>query len=63
MHRHCIGKFRECSECYACDEGVRRVCELYKEALDDLRRAQNDITLAVDSLEKAANAMEWMNGR
>lgn len=52
---HCIGRFHEAPVCYSCN--LNEACQLYTQAYSDLRQAQNQITLAVDSLEKAAKML------
>lgn len=52
---NCIGRFREAPMCYSC--ALKDACYFYTQAYSDLRQAQNEITLAVDSLEKAAKML------
>lgn len=52
---HCIGRFHEAPVCYSCN--LKETCQLYTQAYSYLRQAQNEITLAVDSLEQAAKML------
>lgn len=59
----CLGKFREIPRCYACDPYMRAACRDWKDAFNELRLAQNSITLAIDALEQSARALEQAIGR
>lgn len=52
---HCVGTFKECPQCYGCDQGLRSFCTTLTAELERLRQSQRMIEHSIAELREAGS--------